>query len=117
MASEAAGLAPVDWAIMGAYVLGVIGLGYYYSRRQRSTEEYFTGSGHMNPILIGFSLFATLLSTISYLSMPGEAAGKGLSGEGGRSLAVLAIYGKPGCLITWETNRHTSIALIRSLRI
>ena len=77
MASEAAGLAPVDWAIMGAYVLAVIGLGYYYSRRQRSTEEYFTGSGHMNPILIGFSLFATLLSTISYLSMPGETIAKG----------------------------------------
>ena len=31
----------------------------------------------MNPILIGVSLFATLLSTISYLSMPGEGAGKG----------------------------------------
>ena len=77
MAGEAAGLAPVDWFIMVAYVLGVIGLGYYYSRRQGSAEEYFTGSGHMNPVLIGFSLFATLLSTISYLSMPGEAIAKG----------------------------------------
>lgn len=31
----------------------------------------------MNPILIGVSLFATLLSTISYLSFPGESLGKG----------------------------------------
>ena len=31
----------------------------------------------MSSILIGVSLFATLLSTISYLGMPGEAAGKG----------------------------------------
>ena len=31
----------------------------------------------MNPILIGISLFATLLSTISYLALPGEVAGKG----------------------------------------
>ena len=34
-------------------------------------------SGNMNPTLIGVSTFATLLSTISYLSLPGEAAGKG----------------------------------------
>ena len=31
----------------------------------------------MPPLLIGISLFATLLSTISYRSMPGEALGKG----------------------------------------
>jgi SSS family solute:Na+ symporter len=31
----------------------------------------------MNPMLIGVSLFATLLSTISYLSFPGETLGKG----------------------------------------
>ncbi|HBL47645.1 MAG TPA: sodium-coupled permease, partial [Planctomycetaceae bacterium] len=31
----------------------------------------------MNPILIGVSLFATLLSTITYLSTPGEILGKG----------------------------------------
>ena len=77
MESGTAGLTPVDWGIIGCYVLGTIGLGYYYSRKQQSTEEYFTGSGHMNPILIGFSLFATLLSTISYLSMPGESIAKG----------------------------------------
>ncbi|MCA9175235.1 MAG: sodium-coupled permease [Planctomycetales bacterium] len=71
------GLAPLDWAIIGAYCVGTIALGYYYSRRQTSTHEYFVGSGRMNPVLVGVSLFATLLSTISYLSMPGESLGKG----------------------------------------
>jgi SSS family solute:Na+ symporter len=71
------GLQPVDWAIVAIYALSTIALGFYFSRRQQSTEEYFIGSGNMNPLLIGISLFATLLSTISYLSMPGEAAGKG----------------------------------------
>ncbi len=72
-----AGLQPLDWAIIVLYALSTIALGVYFSRRQRSTEEYFIGSGNMNPLLVGISLFATLLSTISYLSMPGEAAGKG----------------------------------------
>ena len=71
------GLHWIDWLIILAYAVSTIGLGWYYSRRQSSTSEYFVGGGNMNPFLIGVSLFATLLSTISYLSMPGEAAGKG----------------------------------------
>ena len=66
------GLHWIDGIIIAIYAMGMIGLGWYYSRRQQSTEEYFTGSGRMNPLLIGISLFATLLSTITYLSSPGE---------------------------------------------
>ena len=76
-ATKLTGLAPVDWLIIASYAAGTIGLGWYYSRRQTSTQEYFVGTGCMNPWLVGVSLFATLLSTISYLSMPGEALGKG----------------------------------------
>ncbi len=71
------GLQPFDWVLIVLYAASTIGLGLYFSRRQKSMQEYFTGGGNMNPILIGVSLFATLLSTISYLSVPGEAAGKG----------------------------------------
>ena len=75
--SVANGLATNDWLIIVLYAAGTIGLGWYYGRRQKSTNEYFVGSGKMNPFLIGVSLFATLLSTISYLSKPGETLGKG----------------------------------------
>ena len=71
------GLAAVDWFIMVIYAMGTIGLGWYYSRRQSTTDEYFVGGGNMHPALIGVSLFASLLSTISYLSIPGETSGKG----------------------------------------
>lgn len=76
-AAPVSGLAPIDWAIIAAYAASTLGLGWYYSRKQRTTDEYFVGGGKMNPILVGVSLFATLLSTISYLSMPGESLGKG----------------------------------------
>lgn len=71
------GLHALDWGLIAFYAIATIGLGLYFSRRQRSTAEYFVGSGSMNPFFVGVSIFATLLSTISYLSMPGEAAGKG----------------------------------------
>ena len=74
---EGNGLAVIDWIIIVIYASLTIGLGWYVSRRQKTKKEYFIGSGKMNPILVGVSLFATLLSTISYLSMPGEILGKG----------------------------------------
>ena len=74
---QQSGVGAVDYGVLGLYIAGTILLGYFISKRQKSREEYFTGGGNMNSILIGVSLFATLLSTISYLGMPGEAAGKG----------------------------------------
>jgi len=73
----ASGLTTVDWLIIVLYGASTLALGWYFGQRQRNINEYFVGSGHMNPVLVGVSLFATLLSTISYLSMPGEALGKG----------------------------------------
>ena len=66
------GLHAIDIAIILFYALGMLLVGWIYSRRAESTDEYFVGNRSMPPLLIGVSLFATLLSTISYLSSPGE---------------------------------------------
>ncbi len=71
------GLQAVDWVLIGLYGVLTIAIGWYVGRRQRSTVEYFVGGRTMNPWLIGVSLFATLLSTITYLGKPGEMLGKG----------------------------------------
>ena len=71
------GLKWLDWILIGCYALATIGVGVHFSRRQRSTREYFVGSGNLHPLIVGISIFATLMSTISYLSAPGEAMGKG----------------------------------------
>ena len=76
-AAPGGGLLTIDWIIIVAYAGSTILLGWWFSRRQKDTLEYFIGSGNMNPLLIGVSLFATLLSTISYMGFPGEALGKG----------------------------------------
>ena len=68
---------PIDWIIVFLYASSTIFLGWHFGRKQKNTTEYFVGSGRMNPWLIGVSLFATLLSSISYLAIPGEVLGKG----------------------------------------
>jgi SSS family solute:Na+ symporter len=71
------GLVAIDWAIIAIYAVATIAMGWWYGRKHETTKEYFVGDGKMNPFLIGISLFATLLSTITYLSIPGETLGKG----------------------------------------
>lgn len=74
---EQTGLSWIDWTVIVVYASATIALGWYYSRKQRDSKEYFIGSGSLNPMLVGVSLFATHLSTISYLSVPGETISKG----------------------------------------
>ena len=62
----------LDWWIIGIYMLAMLLVGWYYSRRVTTTDEYLLGGRSMKPWAVGLSLFATLLSTISYLSWPGE---------------------------------------------
>lgn len=72
-----AGLSWIDGTVVGMYICFVLGIGWYYGRQQKSTDEYFVGNRGMNSILVGISMYATLFSTISYLSTPGEYLGRG----------------------------------------
>ncbi len=62
----------LDWGVIGIYGLGMLGIGWYYARRSRTADDYLLGGRNMKPWTVELSLFATLLSTITYLSSPGE---------------------------------------------
>ena len=66
------GVSTLDWVVIVAYALGMIAVGWYCSRRATTTEDYLLGGRAMKPWAVGLSLFATLMSTISYLAVPGE---------------------------------------------
>ena len=65
-------LVPWDWAVIAVYALGMLSVGWYYSRRTKTREQYLLGDRQMKPLMVGISLFASLISTISYLAWPGE---------------------------------------------
>lgn len=62
----------IDWLVVSVYGLGMLSIGVYYVRRTRTSEDYLLGGRTMRPWMVGLSLFATLLSTLSYLAWPGE---------------------------------------------
>jgi SSS family solute:Na+ symporter len=66
------GMALPDWLILVAYAFVMLGIGFFYSKKNKDAEDYHLGGRSMNPVLVGLSLFATILSTLSYLSYPGE---------------------------------------------
>lgn len=65
-------LAWQDHVVVAAY-LGVLALmGWHFARRQRSGEEYFLASRSVPWFALGLSIMATLMSSLTYLSEPGE---------------------------------------------
>jgi len=70
-------LSSLDWAVIVAYGVGMLGVGFFYSRRAKTSDDYLLGGRQMSSWSIGLSLFATLLSTVSYLAVPSEMIHRG----------------------------------------
>lgn len=50
----------------------MLGIGFVSSRKMKSEEDFSLGGRSMNSLFVGLSMFATTMSTLSYLSYPGE---------------------------------------------
>ncbi len=55
------------------YLLLMILMGWYFSRRNKTTNDYFLGGGRIPWWAAGLSIYATMLSAITYLSQPALA--------------------------------------------
>jgi SSS family solute:Na+ symporter len=77
----------LDWAICLAYLGLIIGLGLYFSNKQKDNEEFFFGGGKMHWLPVGLSLFATTFSSNSFVGLPAEGA----FGDYHQLLAILFI--------------------------
>lgn len=89
-------LGAIDWGVIALYAAGMIAVGWYYSRRVRSREEYLLGGRRMNSLTVGVSMFASLISTISYLAYPGEVIK-----NGPMILSVVAAYPAVIWVVGW----------------
>lgn len=67
----------LDWLVLAAYGGLMVGVGIYFARQNQTVDDYLLGGRRMSPIALGLSLFATLVSTLSYLGNPGEMISHG----------------------------------------
>src|SRR3977135_4019440 len=71
-------LSALDAAIIVAYLAVLTSVGVYFSRRQRSLDEYFLARRSMTWLPVGLSLMGALDSAIDYLMQPSSTIKYGL---------------------------------------
>lgn len=67
----------LDFVAIFAYFTTIVFIGWWSSRRQNSTEDYFVGGRGTSPFVAGISIIASLVSSITYLAVPGEMVKNG----------------------------------------
>ena len=63
----------IDYIIVIVSVLLAIGMGMWFAHRQKDTNTYFAGGGKIPAWAVGISIFATLISSVTFLAYPGAA--------------------------------------------
>ncbi|MDD2560285.1 MAG: sodium:solute symporter [Bacteroidales bacterium] len=63
----------IDLGIVLISVLLTVFVGIYFAKRQSSSDNYFAGSKKIPSWAIGLSIFATLISSVTFLAYPAAA--------------------------------------------
>ena len=72
-------LATPDIVIIEFYFALVFGIGIYFARRKRTSEEYFLAGRDVGWFFIGASLFVSNISTEHFIGLSGTGASSGLA--------------------------------------
>ena len=65
-----AALHPANIAVFLAYLAGMTGMGVWFARRNRTADDYFRGGGKLPWWAVSLSIYATMFSSITFLSVP-----------------------------------------------
>ena len=60
----------IDATIIIVYLLAMVGVGMGFMRRNKSADDYFRGGGRLPWWVVSLSIYATLFSSITFLSIP-----------------------------------------------
>ena len=61
---------PLNWAVIVIYLLLMAGMGVWFMRRNKSSDDYFRAGGRVPWIVVSMSIYATMFSSITFLSIP-----------------------------------------------
>jgi SSS family solute:Na+ symporter len=63
----------IDISIFVAYLIGIVLFGSSFYKKNKSSSTYTLGNKNIPAWVISMSIFATFVSSISYLALPGQA--------------------------------------------
>ena len=63
----------INYCVLIGYLLSMVGVGVYFARKNKSTDDYFRGGKHIPWWAAGCSIFATMLSSLTFTGVPSKA--------------------------------------------
>ncbi len=72
-------LTAIDLGVVFIYVVFVVALGFYFARRTKTTDDYFLAGRNLTWWLIGFSLFASNVSSSTLIGLSSAAYSSGIA--------------------------------------
>ena len=63
----------LNWTVLVLYLIGMLGMGIYFMRKENSADDFFKGGGRIPWWAAGISIYATMLSAITYMTIPAKA--------------------------------------------
>jgi SSS family transporter len=73
MNDTAASFGHINYAVLAAYLTLLVVMGFYFARREKTTDDFFLAGRRIPWWAAGLSIFGTQLSAITYLAMPARA--------------------------------------------
>lgn len=64
---------PLDLIVFLAFTIGTVIFGSSFVRKNKNANDYTSAGGNMPGFIVGMSIFATYVSSISFLALPGNA--------------------------------------------
>ena len=61
------------WAVVGVYALLMVAMAIYFIRKKKDENDYFRGGNRIPWYVAGMSIFATMLSAITFIAIPTQA--------------------------------------------
>jgi len=62
----------VAWSVMAGYFLLMAWMAWHFIRKKKNAEDYFKGGGRIPWYVAGMSIFATMLSSVTFLAAPAQ---------------------------------------------
>ncbi len=69
----------LDIGVIAVYFVIVFSIGFYFARKERTSEDYFLASRNVGWFAIGASLFVSNISTEHFIGLAGSGASSGLA--------------------------------------
>ena len=63
----------INWTVLALYLAAMLGMGIYFMRKENGADDFFKGGGRIPWWAAGISIYATMLSAITYMTIPAKA--------------------------------------------